>query len=102
MVQLQAHSGIAQLVEHVTVNHRVPGSSPGAGAKTNQHRRMKTGACSLPFLFFRASDPRAALSNSFGRRWPVLRQEPAGLQTNESGVFAVFVHERSMIALLHD
>ena len=26
------HSSIAQLVEQVTVNHPVPGSSPGGGA----------------------------------------------------------------------
>ena len=26
------HSGVAQLVEQVTVNHRVAGSSPAAGA----------------------------------------------------------------------
>ena len=29
-------SGVAQLVERVTVNHQVGGSSPSSGAKKNQ------------------------------------------------------------------
>ena len=29
---MHRHSSIAQLVEQVTVNHPVPGSSPGGGA----------------------------------------------------------------------
>ena len=33
MHAVKVYSSIAQLVEHMTVNHVVPGSSPGWGAK---------------------------------------------------------------------
>ena len=44
MHAVKVYSSIAQLVEHMTVNHVVPGSSPGWGAK-------KKASLEKPFIF---------------------------------------------------
>ena len=45
------HGGIAQLVEHMTENHGVPGSNPGPATPKNVHLqeiRMRTRAAPFP------------------------------------------------------
>ena len=49
MLAVNVYSSIAQLVEHMTVNHVVPGSSPGWGAK-------KKGFCKEAFYISKEYD----------------------------------------------
>ena len=49
MHAVKVYSSIAQLVEHMTVNHVVPGSSPGWGAK-------KRASLEKPFIFQKEYD----------------------------------------------
>ena len=57
-------SAIAQSVEQMTVNHWVPGSSPGRGAKQASPRH-------IPGAFFRLDQPRVSnFANSWQKNKP--------------------------------
>src|SRR5262249_47983776 len=65
---LQQDSDIAQLVEQVTVNHRVPGSSPGVGAipsRCNQDIVYGSGPTSTGFVYTPSLPARTASARLF-------------------------------------